>query len=309
MTNSATEQPLLENPPEHTLRSRLNDIYEFSLFRMMRLMPTDFASDVGSYVVRRNIRKNLPEVITKARANVKKLRPDWDDEKVEETVYNFQDNVGRMMIEFSVLTRLYAAGRIEITEQGKRDLEVIHDAPTLMMVVHTGNWEVFPAYFKGIGLDIASFAFPPPTWAQRVIASQIRAELGVTILPPNVRGLVRAEKKLADGGVVAIFADEAREGHTMAPLFGRPPHRKGNLAIAAWLARKTGARILAGHCRRLHKSRFILKSAGFIHMPPEEYDSKEQSLADVAFLNDIIEPMIYENLDQWYFLDDALDEI
>lgn len=309
MTMRYTEHPLLENAPPHTVRSRLSDAFEFGMFHLLRLMPIDLASDIGSALARRNIPKNLPHVIESGRANLKRLQADWDEETVERALYSFQDNVGRLMAEFAVLHRLAKAGRIEVDPRPGKRMANIRSAPTLMLVVHTGNWEVFSALYQANGVPFTTFAIPPDTWAQRVIATRVRTRLGATILPPDRRGLHRAKAALLDGEPVAVFCDEARGGVSMAPLFGRRPHRKGNLAIAAWLARQTGCRMTVMNCRRLHKSRFRMHATEFFQLPSSDAPGKERELADVAFLNGKIEPIVRENLDQWYFLDDALDEI
>ncbi|MBV6657173.1 MAG: hypothetical protein KI785_05325 [Devosiaceae bacterium] len=309
MTRANTERPLLENPPQHTLATRLSDALEFSLFYLLRLLPLDFASDIGSFIVRQNIRFNRPWIRQNARANLRTLRPDWDDARVEQGLFSFQDNVGRLMAEFANVHRFYKAGRIEVSDRLQASIDCVKDEPTLMLVVHTGNWEVFPAMFQANGVDIFSFAVAPETWAQRVIASKVRNSLGVTILPPDRRGLHRAKAALNDGQIVAIFADEARDGVSMAPLFGRKPHRKGNLALAVWLAQHTGVRILLGNCVRTSKSRFFLDSVPYFSLPEFDGDPAKGQLEAVAFLNAKIEPLVRDNLDQWYFLDDALTEI
>jgi KDO2-lipid IV(A) lauroyltransferase len=42
-------------------------------------------------------------------------------------------------------------------------------------------------------------------------------------------------------------------------------------------------------------------------LPPRAETGEAGLLADVALLNEWIEPAIRPHLDQWYFLDDALD--
>jgi KDO2-lipid IV(A) lauroyltransferase len=309
MTGQQTEHPLLENPPPHTFRSRLSDAVEFGMFYLLQLMPIDLASDIGSALARRNIRQNLPHVIENGRANLKRLRPDWDDATIEQALYTFQDNVGRLMAEFAVLHRLAKADRIETDPEPGERMANMREAPTLMLVMHTGNWEVFSALYQANGVPFMTFAIKPDTWAQRVIATQVRTRLGATILPPDRRGLHRAKAALMEGEPVAVFCDEARDGVSMAPLFGRAPHRKGNLAIASWLARQTGCRMTVMNCRRLDKSRFKMHATEFFHLPESEARGKERELADVTFLNEKIEPIVRENLDQWYFLDDKIEEI
>lgn len=309
MSSKIAERPLLDVPIEHTTTTRIRDLGEYAAFYALRCLPVDWVSDFGSYLARLNIKRNMPHVADNARANLKILCPDWDDERIEKAVLDFQDNAGRVWSEFATLHRLYGQGRLTISPQFEENLRTAKDEPTLMMTVHTGNWEVYPAAFQAMGIDFFTFAIAPETWAQRVIVSKVREQFDITILPPDRRGLHRAKARLLAGGRVAIFPDEARHGQSMAPLFGRKPHRKGNLALAVWLAEQTGARIMLGNCRREGKARFYLDSVPYFHLPKTTLTGQERTLEAVAFLNEQVEPLVRDNLNQWYFLDDSLDEI
>lgn len=300
--------PLLENPPVHTLRSRLQDARYYALYHLLRHAPIDMVSALGSAMVRWSVPRNRPAIIANARANLRRLRPDLGEAAVEAHIASFLDNVGRMMAEFAVLPRLHRAGRIGVGDAFERRVRSVRERPTVAIALHTGNWEVCAAALHARGIPITTFAIPPETWAQRVIATKVRKQLGATILRPDPRGLRDARTHLQRGGTVSIFCDEAKAGRTMAPLFGRAPHRDGNLAIAAWLARSTGARMVFVYCRRTEKSRFSIDCSEYFDLPaPTGGPREQQALADVTLLNALMEPIILANLDQWYFLDNALD--
>jgi lauroyl/myristoyl acyltransferase len=300
--------PLLENPPAHTLRSRAQDATYYALYYSLRHAPIDPVSDIGSAMVRWSVPRNRPAIIVHARANLRRLRPDLDEAAVEAHIGSFLDNVGRMMAEFAVLPRLHRAGRISVSDLFERQARSVSERPTVAIALHTGNWEVCAAALHARGVPITTFAIPPETWAQRVIATKVRKQLGAAILRPDPRGLRDARAHLQGGGTVSIFCDEAKAGRTMAPLFGRAPHRDGNLAIAAWLARSTGSRMVFLYCRRTEKSRFSIDCSEYFDLPASTGEAREQqALADVAHLNARMEPVILANLDQWYFLDNTLD--
>ena len=86
----------------------------------------------------------------------------------------------------------------------------------------------------------------------------------------------------------------------MAPLFGRPPHAAGNLAVAAKFARRTNKPVSVFHVTRLPENRFRVFFGPPIHLPVQSMGL----LDDVAFLNDLIEPVILRHLEQWFWLDD-----
>ncbi len=300
-------EPLLENPPVHTLRSRLQDLAHYALYYGLRYAPIDAVSAIGSAFVRWSVPRNRPWILEGARNNLKRLWPDADDAKINAAVLRFLDNVGRLMAEFAVLTRLHDAGRIKVTERFERHVPDLPNAATVAVALHTGNWETSIAALHARGHKVTGFAIPPETWAQRVIATRVRKHLGLTTLLPDARGLRSARRILKEGGVVYVFCDEARAGRTMGPFFGRPPHLEGNLAIAAWLARDSGARLAVVHCRRVEKANFLIDAVPYFHLPERTAPVERKSTDDVAYLNAIIEPIVLANLDQWYFLDNTLD--
>lgn len=299
--------PLLENPPKHTLGSRLHDGVHFALYYLLQRAPVDMVSGIGSRFVRWSVPRNRPWIIDGARKNLKRLRPDLDEAAIEAAIRSFLDNVGRLMAEFVTLPRLHGGGRIAVTERFARFLETAGEEATLAIGLHTGNWEVFFAALHAHQTTVSVFAIPPETWAQRVIATKVRKALGARILHVDTRGLRDARRELQQGRRVLIFCDEARAGRTMGPFFGRSPHREGNLGVAAWLARDSGARLIVLHCRRLEKSRFVLDASDFFQLPQDDGDPRTRTVRDAAYLNRLVEPIMLANLDQWYFLDNTLD--
>lgn len=299
--------PLLANPPAHTFRSRLQDAAYYAFYHTLRHAPIDLVSDIGSAFVRWSVPRNRPWIIEGARKNLMRRWPDAEPAAIDKAIHSFLDNVGRLMAEFAVLPRLHAAARISVTDRFERGAAIVTQAPTVAILLHTGNWEVCAAALHARGLSVADFAIPPETWAQRVIATKVRKQLGIKMLSADARGLLEARRELQNGGTVSIFCDEARNGVSMAPFFDRPPHGSGNLATAAWLARKANCRLVVVNCRRLRKSRFLIDATDYFELPPTEAAGDKRALADVAFLNATIEPLILANLDQWYFLDNSAE--
>ncbi|GAU82918.1 lipid A biosynthesis lauroyl acyltransferase [Bosea sp. BIWAKO-01] len=155
---------------------------------------------------------------------------------------------------------------------------------------------------RSLGIPVASFYEPPEDIVQREIAETVRRQFDTKLLSPDRRGIRDSLAILKQNGVVAIFADEARGGRTMAPLFGRPPHGEGNLAIAARLARHTGAQLVVIHCERLPGVRFRLHFGEPFILPAGEHNLFD----DVSLLNAAIEPIILKHLNRWYYLDDSI---
>ncbi len=276
------------------------------LYRLFGKLPTDWASNIGSFMVRRNVRVNLPSIMLNAKANLRRHRPEASEAELDAMVQEFLDGVGRIMAEFAVMPRFMTEGRLAMVGQ-EAFVAVAGTRPLIAFGLHTGNWETFGPAFQQLGVPLASYYAPPDDEFNRRVTEQSRARFGVSLLSPDARGVRAGMRLLRQNRVVMIFPDEARQGRLMAPLFGRRPHDAGNLAIAARLARHTGAGFVICHSERTAPCRFRL-NFGTVFDFPDSAD-RPDLLADVAFLNSKIEPIISQQIPRWYFLDDSLEEI
>ncbi len=286
------------------LSEKLADAWRLSVHHALRMTPVTFASLLGVILVQCVVRTSRRHVISAARKNLKFHRPDATDAQISRSVNVFLNNIGRVMAEFSALDKIFAQGRVRLN-MAKSAQALAGKAPIISLVLHTGNWEIFGPALRHAGLAVSSFYAPPANGAERRVAEAIRRKMGFELLTPDRRGVRRSIELLRQNATVAIFVDEARAGCTLAPLFGRPPHAQGNLAIAARLARSTGALFVIGHCERIEACRFELHVSAPFALP----QTNEGLLSDVAFLNEQIEPVVFRNLDSWYFLDDELAPI
>lgn len=280
------------------------DHYHLAMHHALRYAPVEAASALAGLLVRANIRFNRPEIIAGARRNLTRHRPDMSAQDIDRAIWRFADNVGRHMGECSLIERIFDQGWVEMTGHGPAR-SLVGKAPLLFIHLHTGNCEVLGAALITHGFPVATFYEPPTSAIQRQIIDGVRLRAGLGLLTPDGRGLRAALIRLGGNGVVSIACDEARAGRLMAPLFGRRPHDKGNLAIAARLARRTRAHVVIAHCERLANCRFALHVGEPLTLP----DPGGGLLEDVRFLNERIEPIILSHLDQWYFLDDQIEEI
>lgn len=277
-----------------------------ALHTIMGWLPSEWASKLGAIAVKTNVRANRPEIIAGAKRNLAIHFPDADDKAIDAMIENFLDGVGRMMGEFAVMHRFIREGRFEPT--GLEAFRAIAGTrPIIAFGLHTGNWESFGPLFQHERIPLTSFYMPPDDPFERKIAEESRARFGVDLLSPDARGVREAMRRLRQNHVVMIFPDESLGGRALGPLFGRAPHDKGNLAIAARLARHTGASFVICHSRRIAPCRFRLDFSAPFDLPPVE--GRPDVLADVAFLNSYVEPVVRANLPRWYFLDEAITPI
>lgn len=282
-----------------TIEQRIQQV----LYRLFGHLPTDWASAIGSFAVRRNVHRNRPEILAGARRNLRIHRPEATEAELDAMIDAFLDGVGRVMAEYAVMPRFIREGRL-VAEGAETFKAVAGTRPIIAFGLHTGNWETFGPMFQHIGVPLASFYMPPEGVFDRRVVEESRAQFGVELLSPDAKGVRDSMRLLRQNRTVMIFPDEALGGRALGPLFGRAPHTKGNLAIAARLARHTGAGFVICHTERTAPCRFSLKFGALFDLP--DPGGKPDTLADVVFLNAKIEPIVQANIPRWYFLDDSI---
>lgn len=285
-----------------TLVNRALDAWEIGLDQLFRRLPMDLGPALAQHTTLAQLRATRPWVLEGARRNLARLRPELPEAEREAMAQRFLLHLARLVGEASAIERQFPAGRVEITGQDAWMAER-RAGPVLGLSLHTGNWELLGAALRELGVPLSSFYEEAESRGATRVLKALRARLGLRLLEPSVAGVRQGLRELNEGRVVAVFGDEARAGRLMAPFFGRAPHTRGNLAVAARLARATDAVIVVNHVLRLPGNRFRV----VFHPPRRLPPGRRDLLADVVELNGWIEPIIRENLDQWFFLDDALD--
>ena len=284
------------------LPNLVRDTFHHSLFRLLRRLPIDLAPAAGRWLTLREIRANRPWVIERARENLRRLRPELDDVAREALLQSFVNNLARFVGEVPTVGRQMSHGRVEIVG-AEHLVNAVARGGTLLLALHLGNWEILGEAFQALGLQVSTFYEEAETPTQTRILREVRQSVGLSLLEPDVTGVRDALRQLQQGRAVGIFADEVRETRVMAPFFGRPPHREGNLSIAARLARRAPGGVVVCFCLRHSSNRFRT-----IFLPGVDLGSVRQDLlSDTIALNNLIEPIVLAHIDQWFFLDDLLE--
>ncbi len=285
-----------------TLANRALDAWEVGLDQVFRRLPMDLGPFLARYTTLAQIRASRPWVLEGARRNIARLRPELAEAEREALAQRFLAHLAALVGEIASIERQFARGRVEMVGH-EAGLAAHKAGPLVGLSLHTGNWEMLGAAVRELGVPLSSYYEEAESPGATRVLKALRARLGVRLLEPTITGVRQGLRELKEGRVVAVFGDEAREGRLMAPFFGRPAHMRGNLAVVARLARAADAPIMLSHVLRLPGHRFRV----VFHPPRRLPPGRRDLLADVVELNGWIEPIIRENLDQWFFLDDALD--
>ncbi|AYG68770.1 MULTISPECIES: lipid A biosynthesis lauroyl acyltransferase [unclassified Rhizobium] len=276
-----------------------NAIDLFFYFAFM-LLPAAACSALGGWLGRILAPRSHKGAYARAAANLKMIRPELGDDELKRLLDAYADSQGRQMAEYSVVPRLARRHARKIGTEGM--VERCSEGPVIFIAPHISNWEVLWHCLLDMGLAITMNYDPPKRRSRHYIVNRLRKSAGLGILKPG-RSFVRpALRILENGGNLLIFCDEGFNGYIRAPFFGQPAHLEGNYALVARMARKTNALIYPVFMVRENGSRFVLRVLEPFRL--HERDTTEGwDIEDVERLNAVIEPMVREHPEQWYFVD------
>lgn len=275
----------------------------------MRLLPIDAASWIGAHLGA-FAKYRYPDSDARARKLWIRIRPEEADE-VDEAIARLWRNVGRTMVEFSVLDRLWDEGRITLV--GKENVEAARAAnrPLIGIGLHLGNWETIGLTLAHLGFEGGVIYMPPDNRFDHAIANVARGRIARKILGQSVQEVaIKARPNAAAEAFLLlarqkkqllVYADELSRGRVWAPAFGRELRINGNIGNIVRLARLTNAVVVPIYCVRLGET------ANFrvVVLPPIELARTEDRDADiatnVAAIDRLITPVIRDHLDQWFF--------
>jgi KDO2-lipid IV(A) lauroyltransferase len=285
------------------VRDTAMGVLNTTLHQGLKALPIDACSAFGATASALSP-KRYPASDARARANWRRLRPEQSDPaSVDAAMRRRWRCIGRTMAEFSVLDRLWAAGRIAV--EGSEHLDALRAAnrPILNVWVHLGNWETIGVTCFAVGHPGAGLYLPPENRFDHRIAVKVREHYGAKIFPPGPKAMRAAVRCLTERKLLyVILIDETIDDRVSAPAFGRELRTDGNIAFAARLAWLTNAAIVPAYCVRLDdRAQFKVTYA-----PPVDLirdgDRDAALVANIHRINAVIEPIVRAHLDQWYFL-------
>ena len=276
---------------------------DFAIHYGCRWLPVDWCSALGGVLGVLNGRYRYKTQSNRACRSYERLSGRGAGD-ADSAVVRLFDGVGRTMLEFSVLDRLWAAGRIAVV--GAEHLLNARTAgkPVIVMGLHLGNWEVIGPTIAALGLRGFNFIYQPPrSRFEHRIAVAARQRYGAVLLGQGVTGARAARRHLVDQrGVLLIYVDEERDGYVQAPMFGRPVPKRANLLNVIRLAWTSGAAVIPVFVERLDGCRFRINCLPAVELEPAGDNGAAALVQNMRRLDRIITPVVLARLDQWYML-------
>jgi Kdo2-lipid IVA lauroyltransferase/acyltransferase len=285
------------------IRDPLFGALDFAIHYGCRWLPIDWCSAIGGFLGTLNGRYRYKSERERARGSYLALSG-ANAGDADSAVMRLFANVGRTMLEFSLLDRLWAAGRIMVV--GAEHLQSARAAgkPVIMMGVHLGNWEVIGPTIVALGFrGSKGFYQPPRNRFEHRIAVAARKRYGAIMLRQGIAGARGARRHLVDErGILLVYVDEERSGCVQAPTFGRPIPERANLLNVVRLAWASEAVVIPVYVERLEGCRFRITCLPVVELAPEGENPPAALVDNVGRLDRIIAQLILARLDQWYML-------
>ncbi|WHI51230.1 lipid A biosynthesis lauroyl acyltransferase [Microbulbifer sp. MLAF003] len=119
---------------------------------------------------------------------------------------------------------------------------------TLVLMPHTGNWEIFGMYLAAMGPSMALYQPPKIAELDPVIRGG-REKTGAQMVPTNIHGVRSLLKCLKAGHVAMVLPDQEPDmGGDFAPFFGRPAL---TMTLAHNLLQRTKCHVVFGFGKRV----------------------------------------------------------
>lgn len=293
---------------ERTLRDRWKRLVKLHLpgiglltsHYLMGLLPIETTSAIGAWLGTQFAARNRVRD-QRVRHNLAVLSPDISDPaEIEATVQRFWSNAGRAMAEFSVLRRLWVSDRVAVEGMDNLLAARATGRPRIGIFLHLANWELAGPKLLSLGETSAQIVQNLANPYRNRIAMSVRSVYADQLIEPGPAAGRQIIRSLKETGGLSMAGDEYMNGELLAPSFGRPPHLDGNLARAVRLAKMTNAIIVPYYVVRVKGARFRMHILPHVEL---SFDGENYLQDGVQRLDDIITPIIIENIDQWLMLD------
>lgn len=252
----------------HDMIHRVQFVALYAIMSLFGALPPRVASTLGTLT----LTAIAPLFAAQNRRIMRHLTlafPDKSTAEKEVIRHNMWRHLGMTFAEYPHLGRAldgHSDFRIEVI--GSEHLATGADQSVVFMSAHVGNWEILPVVAQLYGVPLhAVYRAPNNPYAAQLL-EQYRSAGGrlPAGFPKSRAGMKQIAEALKAGGRVGMLIDQRHSGGEIIEFFGHPAEAT---PIAAELALKYKARIVAGRVKRLGPCHFQLE----VEPPFERGDS------------------------------------
>jgi len=117
-------------------------LFDIAIHSMLRMLPTDVSSWVGTWLVPAVVKCAKPEWIDQTTQNYQTLFPEMDAQACRSQALLYWRTIGRAITEISVYHRFWDAGRITLEDDGALADANASGRPVVVISLHLGNWDL-----------------------------------------------------------------------------------------------------------------------------------------------------------------------
>lgn len=279
----------------HTLRYGLEAVVVFPLYLLAWALPVAAASALGAALGQ--LFYWLHGGTRKARRNLQLAIPEAALQH-EQTIKGMWQNMGRVLLEYPHLQRLWASGHVTIDNAER--LQVNQGKPCIFVGIHQANWEVGPLVAARYGWDLATIYRPLNNIFIDPLLRYARGASKQRLYTKSAEGAMAMLRHVRGGGSAAMLIDQRLGDGIAVPFFGQPALSP---PMAALMAVKYGATLIPIQVIRHDKTRFRI----ILHQSPPlpaEGGEAERVAALTASLYQMFEVWIRQHPDQWLWMHD-----
>lgn len=265
---------------------------------VLRLLPFEVTSAYGAWLFR-----TFGPILKShrvARRNLATVFPDWDQAKIDATVKEVWDNLGRGAAEFAHLDKLDPMdpnGRVEIT--GLEHLEAAGAQGGFVIVsAHMANWEIASVVSARMGMPLNNiYRVADNPWMDAYIR-KYRSKYSNRMIPKGTAGSREAFAGLKRGEPLGLLFDQKLNEGKPVPFFGRDAM---TATAPIEMALKLKVPILPTRLERIEKTKFKVT----IFQPlktPDTGDRAADAIAILTTLHQMLEGWVRERPGQWFWV-------
>lgn len=262
-----------------------------ALMMISKLLGAQKASDLGGFIARSI--GPLLSTSRKAKRNIARAFPTFSDTKINHTLKDMWDNLGRTFLEYPHLDYI---GKHCVELVNADCLPPLQNEPAVLMSAHFANWEVAAPSFllqKDFAMDLI-YRAPNNPWVDDVLQKYRSLNGKLKTYPKSKTGMRGVVDALSKKRHIGILIDQKFNGGMEADFFGHPAMTS---PVFAQLSQKYQCPLIPAHIERLgHSCHFRVT----LHKP---ILTENRPAADIIRdAHDFLETSIKLNPAQWIWL-------
>lgn len=290
---------MARTPLTKPIRHHLEAALAYSMYGLFRVLPVDLASNMGGNIAR--LFGPLSRAHRTGSRNLTRAMPDLTEPQRREILNQVWDNLGRVMAEYGVLSRLWRKGRdtrVEICGEAHIKALAAAKKPALIFSGHIANWEVTALTVGWTTTPPALVYRAPNNPLIEGLLNKVRGDATSSLIPKGAGGARSIMRTLREGGFVMMAVDQKMNTGLPIPFFERDAMTGDAIGR---LAQRYNCAIVPMVTERLEGCRFRVTFEEPWHLD-ESTESEKDIETVLRRINKTLERWIRARPGQWLWL-------